>query len=259
MEKRAGMRKFKKLLMACIVFSFGMLNSIHFAHATASTHIWAPSTDTQDYGTGHITADMYVPVERNRDGSRARTITDEGLTFGILPFKNLRAEAGFDLKTGLGDLDSWPMYFNSKLAIPEDTYGPYFPALAVGVYDVGTRAAKTDFNVTYVKTAKTLKLKDINLGRFSIGYFWGNDELLMDKDGARDNDGLFWAWERTMTEISDKLWVCAEYQGTESVYGAFNLGASVQFTKDISAIVGYQFYNNKNFADTATIQIDINF
>jgi len=253
------MRKFKKLLVACVVFSFCMLSSLHFAHATASTHIWAPSTDTQDYGTGHITADMYVPVERNRDGSRARTITDEGLTFGILPFKNLKAEAGFDLKTGLGDLDSWPMYFNGKLAIPEDTYGPYFPALAVGVYDVGTRAAKTNFNVTYVKTAKTVKLKDLDLGRFSIGYFWGNNELLLDKDGARDNDGIFWAWERTMTEISDKLWVCAEYQGTESVYGAFNLGASVQFTKDISAIVGYQFYNNKNFADTVTMQIDINF
>jgi hypothetical protein len=232
---------------------------VNEAGATASTHIWAPSTDTQDWGTGHATADIYVPVETNRDGSRARTITDEGLEFGILPFNKLRAEAGFDFKTGYGDLDSWPMFFNGKLAIPEDSYGPYFPAVAVGVYDVGTRAAKTNYNVCYVKTAKTIKVKDINLGRFSIGYFWGNNELLLNKDGARNNHGIFWAWERTMTEISDKLWVCAEYQATESVYGAFNLGCSVQFTKDISTIVGYQFYNNKNFADTFTIQIDINY
>jgi len=229
------------------------------AYPTASTHIWAPSTDTQDYGTGHVTADIYVPVEKNRDGSRARTITDEGLEFGILPFKKLRAEAGFDFKTGYGDLDSWPMYFNSKLAIPEDSYGPYFPAVAIGVYDMGTRNAKTNYNVCYAKAAKTIRLKDINLGRFSIGYFWGNNDLLLDKDGARDNEGIFWAWERTMTEISDKLWLCTEYQGTESVYGAFNLGLSLQFTKDISAIAGYQFYNNKNFADTFTIQVDINY
>ena len=232
---------------------------LEYAHATASTHIWAPSTDTQDYGTGHVTADVYVPVEINRDGSRARTITDEGLEFGILPFKNLRAEAGFDFKTGYGDLDSWPTYFNAKIAVPEGAYGSYFPAVAVGVYDVGTRAAKTNFNVAYVKAAKTIKVRDLGLGRFSIGYFWGNNELLLDKDGARDNDGIFWAWERTMTEISDKLWVCVEYQATESVYGAFNLGLSWQLTKSTSVIAGYQFYNNKNYADTATIQVDINF
>jgi hypothetical protein len=32
------------------------------AYSTASTHIWAPSTDTQDFKTGHVTADVYVPV-----------------------------------------------------------------------------------------------------------------------------------------------------------------------------------------------------
>jgi len=229
------------------------------AYPTASTHIWAPSTDTQDFKTGHVTADVYVPVETNRDGSRARTITDEGLEFGLLPFKKLRAEAGFDFKTGYGDLDSWPAYFNAKLAIPEDSYGSYFPALAVGIYDIGTKVHKTNFDLLYAKTAKTIKVKDLNLGRFSIGYFWGNDDLLRDKDGNKDADGIFWAWERTMTEISDKLWVCVEYQGTESVYGAFNLGGSWQFTKDLSVIAGYQFYNNKNFADTFTIQVDINF
>lgn len=250
------MKKIYLFLVTCLACAIFVPEDVY---ATASTHIWAPSTDTQDYGTGHVTADTYVPAERNRDGSRARTITDEGLTFGILPFKKLRAEAGADFKTGYGDLDSWPIYFNAKIAIPENAYGPYFPALAAGVYDIGTRNAKTNFNVTYLKAAKTLKMEKFDLGRFSVGYFWGNNELLLNKNGERDNDGIFWAWERTMHEISDKLWVCAEYQATESVYGAFNLGFSVQFTKDISLLTGYQFYNNKNFADTLTIQLDINF
>lgn len=252
------MKNFKGLFIMVLVI-MGSLYSMQTAHSTPSTHIWAPSTDTQDWGTGHVTADYYVPVQRNGDGSRARTITDEGLTFGMLPFNKLRAEAGFDFKTGYGDLDNWPVYFNAKIAIPENSYGPYFPAVAAGIYDVGTRREKTDNNIVYVKTAKTFKIKDVSLGRFSIGYFWGNDKLLLDGEGEKNADGIFWAWERTMTEISDKLWICAEYQATESAYGAFNLGFSVQFTKDISAIAGYQFYNNKNIADTATIQVDINY
>ena len=229
------------------------------AYSTASTHVWAPSTDTQDYGTGHVTADVYIPVSKNADGSRARTITNSGLTFGILPFNKLRAEAGFDYKTGYGDLDGYPIYFNAKVGIPEDAYGPYFPALAVGLYDIGTRSGKTNYNLIYGKAAKTIKIKDLSLGRVSVGYFWGNGKLLLDEDGNKDNHGMLAAWERTMTEISDKLWVCVEYQGTRSGYGSLNLGCSWQLTKSTSILAGYEFYNNRNLADTVTIQIDINY
>jgi len=252
------MVKFKILAAAVLIMIF-IFYSHELAFATASTHIWAPSTDTQAYGTGHITADVYIPAERNSDGSRPDAITNSGLTFGILPFKKLNAEAGFDYKTGYGSLDSYPIYFNDKLAIPEGAYGGYFPAVACGTYDVGTKTDKTDYNIIYGKAAKTVKLKDLLLGRFSVGYFWGNGKLLLDEDGDRDNHGVFAAWERTMTEISDKLWVCVEYQGTKSSYGALNLGFSWQFTKSTSVIWGYQFYNNRNLADTATIQVDINY
>jgi hypothetical protein len=206
-----------------------------------------------------VTADVYIPAELNKDGSRPDAITNSGLTLGILPFKKLTAEAGFDYKTGYGSLDSYPMYFNAKLAISEDAYGSYFPALAFGVYDIGTRADKTDYNLIYIEGAKTIKIKDFSLGRFSLGYFRGNGKLLLDSDGVRNNHGALAAWERTMTEISDRLWVCAEYQGTNSIYGAFNLGFSWNFTKEISVLCGYQFYNNKSLADTATIQVDINY
>src|SRR3989338_3472990 len=137
------MGNIKKLLTFGIVLSLISFRP-DFAHATASTHIWAPSTDTQAFSTGHVTADVYVPVGDNSDETRPEPITNSGLTFGLLPFKKLGAEAGFDYKTGYGDLDRWPMYFNAKIAIPEDAYGPYFPAVAVGIYDVGTRKDKTD-------------------------------------------------------------------------------------------------------------------
>ena len=60
-------------------------------YATASTHIWAPSTDVQQYKLWHITSDFYVPTENNSDDSRAPTVTNAGLTIGVLPFKNLNA------------------------------------------------------------------------------------------------------------------------------------------------------------------------
>ncbi len=247
------------LFIASVILLSGLLYAPIDAEATASTHIWAPSTDTQGYGTGHITADVYIPAEVNPDGSRPNTITNTGLEFGLLPFKKLNAEAGFDYKTGYGSLDSYPMYFNAKLAVPEDAYGPYFPAIAGGIYDIGTEKDKTDSNIVFLKAAKTIKVKDFSLGRFSLGYFWGNKHLLLDEDGEKDADGILAAWERTIPEINDKLWLCVEYQGTNSSYGAVNAGFSWQFTPSTSVIVGYQFYNNKNLADTATIQVDINF
>ena len=81
----------------------------------------------------------------------------------------------------------------------------------------------------------------------------------MDKNGARDNTGAMLAWERAMPEISDKLWLCVDYQGTQSSYGAMNYGFSWKFTKNISAIVGYDVYNNPNSKSTVTCQIDIDF
>lgn len=254
------MSKIKRVFCVVAIPAILFLIVPDLAYPTASTDIWAPNTDTQAWGTGHITADTYIPVRKNGDGSRARVITNSGLTFGMLPFKKLTAEAGFDYKTGYGDLDyRYPIYFNAKLAIPEDSYGPYFPAIAAGIYDLGTQRGKTDYDIVYIKAAKTPMLGGFSLGRFSLGYFWGNDKLLLDRNQERDSNGIFCSWARTMPEINERLWVCVEYQGTESVYGALNLGFSWQFTKDISVLTGYQFYNNRSLANTATIQVDINF
>jgi len=67
------------------------------------------------------------------------------------------------------------------------------------------------------------------------------------------------AWERTMSEISDKLWVCVDYQGTQSSYGAINYGFAWKFTNNVSAILAYDSYNNPNAKGTITFQLDIDF
>lgn len=246
-----------RALKVMFFFVSCLLSLVSYAFCTASTHIWAPSTDVQPYKKWHITSDFYVPTENNSDGTRAATVTNTGLTTGVLPFKNLNAEVGFDHKSGTG-VDNYPFYFNAKAGIPENAYGAFFPALAVGIYDVGLKHNKTDNNVSYFKAAKTFEINNFSLGRFSLGAFEGNKNLLT-YNGKASNKGILACWERTMPEISDKLWVAIDYQGSKSAYGAWNTGFSWKFSDNTSMIFGYDWYNNKNLANTYTVQLDIDF
>lgn len=248
---------YSNLLFLIIIFAVCL--PYQPARATGTTHIWAPSTDIQPFKLWHITSDFYFPVALDASGSRLPTVTNVGLTVGILPFKNLNAEIGFDHKSGFGGIDSYPLYGNAKIGIPENAFGGISPACAVGIFDVGTKADMTDFDVIYGKLAKTIMVNKISLGRISVGYFSGNKKLLVGEDGTKDNHGLIAAWERTISELSDKLWVCLDYMGTKSVYGTFNVGAAWKFAPNVSVIAGYDIFNNRDFVDTATLQVDIDF
>ncbi len=245
------------LKMLAAVWGLLLVGFVPSGHATPSTHIWAPSTDVQAFKKWHVTSDFYVPTENDATDVRPDTVTNLGLTVGVLPFEKLNMEVGFDHKSGTG-VDDYPMYFNAKLGVPENTYGEYFPAVAVGIYDIGTREDKTDFNVAYVKMGKTFSVGDFSLGRFSAGYFRGNPDRLRYND-KESNDGALICWERTLTEITDKLWVAVDYQGSKSSYGTMNLGFAYKFSDNTSMIFGYDFYNNHNLADTYTAQVDIDF
>jgi hypothetical protein len=227
------------------------------AYATPSTHIWAPSTDIQPFKVLHIGHDLYVPVTQNDAGDRVASINDLGLTIGVLPCKKLNAEIGFDYRSGLGTADNHPWYFNAKVGVPEDAFGKGFPAIAAGLYDLGTKKDLTDYNLYYAKIARTIPGTKNSLGRVSVGYFTGNKKLMLDDKGEKDNSGLMIAWERTMTEWSSKLWLCVEYQGTKSAYGSFNFGAAWKFSDNVAVIAGYDIYNADNLVNTFTWQLDI--
>jgi len=243
--------------------------------ATPTTLIWTPSTDIQPYGKIHLNVDNYTPV-KSRDHNDNKLYVQQvyGPTFSLLsdkpennllgklwsPLGKVMAETGFDYKKGFGPvLDKWPVYFHFKLGVPEDAYFKYMPAFAIGSYDMGYKRNFTNNNVWYLRGAKTLNIGKLNLGRFSAGYFNGNGRLLRDKNGLRDNGGAMLSWERTMSEISDKLWVCVDYQGTQSSYGAINYGFAWKFTNNVSAIVAYDSYNNPNSKGTITFQLDVDF
>ncbi len=230
------------------------------AWATPSTHVWTPSTDIQANGTGHLTADMYVPSETDSSGSKPNTVTNLGLESGVWPIKDkLGIEFGFDAINGYGELDNYPLYFNAKVATTEDALFEYAPAIAFGGYNFGTEHDKTNLNIFYLEGARTLKIGDLSLGRFSTGWFWGNDKLLVDNDGDADDNGVILSWERTMSEISDKLWICMDYQGSNSGMGAMAPGFSWKFADNTALLFGYVIPNNHDLAETFTVQVDVDF
>jgi hypothetical protein len=247
-------------LFILAVLACGLALSPELAEATATTHIWSPSTDVQAFNLWHITSDFYLPTKLDRlpDGTTQRlpAVTNLGLTVGILPFEKVQAEVGADHKSGYGALDSYPMYFNAKVGMPEKAFGKYFPAIAVGMFDHGHKDKLTNFDVAYGKVARTFG----PVGRISVGYFAGNKDLLLDSKGEKANSGILAAWERTMPEISDKLWLCVDYMGGKSSYGTLNFGFSWKVCDAMSFIVAYDMFNDRNLVgveDYLTVQADI--
>jgi hypothetical protein len=250
------------------------------AYATPSTQIWIPSTDIQPYKTFHLNLDTYIRSGKESTGNLTGAAADQNLppvyvfgpTVGVLPFEKIQAEVGFDLiyggaNTNVG-LDKYPFYGHFKIGMPEDN--TWKPAVAVGMYNIGTKSGDvrkgelaTNQDIAYGLIAKTLPV----VGRLSAGGYFGNKKVLVtdEKDAAgnfkSDEKGVLLSWDRTMTEISDKLWLGVDYMGGKNVNGAFSFGAAWSFAKNVSVIFGYDIWNNKKIAgeNTFTVQVDINF
>lgn len=250
----------KKLLMiAVLVISV----NCEFAFSTASTQIWIPSTDFQKWKTMHLGLDNYTRTS-NINGIRGAGMFDAGLTTGLLPFEKFQGEIGVDyLYMGDSNYDNFPFYFNAKIGFPESALFKGSPAIALGAYNIGLKKNLTDYNIIYGEIAKTIPI----LGRISVGYYTGNGKVLVDENLKKAKSGLLLSWDRTMTEISDKLWLAVDYQGGKNYLGALNFGAAWSFSKNVSVIFGYDIYNNKKAyyntnnqnANTFTAQVDINF
>ena len=255
-----SLKTISKSLLGMVFLSM----SVNVAMATGSTQIWIPSTDIQGFKTVHLGIDNYIRTQNQPNGLRGAGMYDIGLTTGVLPFSKVQAEVGIDyLSMGDNVYDAHPIYFNAKIGVPENTFFKGAPAFAVGAYNFGTKAKLTDYNMVYGLLAKTIPV----VGRLSAGYYTGSKTLLVDEVGNATNSGLLLSWDRSMSEISDKLWFAVDYQGSKNYLGALNLGFSWAFSKNVSVIFGYDIYNDKNVlynstntnANTFTTQLDINF
>lgn len=258
-------------MAAAVVTLVGAFSGM--ALATPSTQIWIPSTDIQAFGTAHLNIDGYFRasgVARATTSSRDANVYDVGPTVGVLPFEKLQAEVGFDYLTmGSDPNDNRPFSGNFKIGTPEDALFSYSPALAFGMYNIGKNpgSANAPFvasgqNILYFLAAKTIPaLGPVpSLGRVSAGYYRGAKSALVNPDGRNDNDGLLLSWDRTMAELSDKLWVGVDFMSGHNVNSSINFGASWAFAKNVSVIVGYDVWKEKSLAgnNSVTVQVDIN-
>jgi hypothetical protein len=174
----------------------------------------------------HLGLDNYIRTS-NINGVRGAGIFDAGFTTGLLPFEKFQGEIGVDyLYMGDSNYDNHPIYFNAKIGLPEDALFKGSPAVAFGAYNFGLKKDLTNYNIVYGLIAKTIPV----LGRLSAGYYTGNDKLLVDENLKKANKGVLLSWDRTMTEISDKLWLAVDYQGGENYLGALSFGASWAFS-----------------------------
>ncbi len=233
------------------------------AMATPSTQIWIPSTDVKGFKEVNISIDNYT---RFSSAANAGVNSyDVGVTAGILPLEKFKVEVGVDFLTDGGQADrdgagslmsKHPAYFNFKAGIPEDAFFKGMPAVAAGMFGINTASDPLSANIAYGLIAKTFPV----IGRLSVGGYNGAERSL----GVKTNTGVLASWDRSMPEISDKLWLAVDYQSGNNAFGAVSVGGSWAFTQNVSLLLGVDVYNPGQEVlyggkPTFTTQLDINF
>jgi hypothetical protein len=248
-EKEKKMKSVKMLAVAAAIVV--LANSS--AMATFSGQIWIPSTDVKGFKEVNISVDNYIRFSNSSDAGV--NTYDIGVTAGVLPLEKFKLEVGVDYITDNvagSNAANHPAYFNFKGGIPEDAFFAGMPAIAAGMYGMNSASSTLSTNVAYALVAKTFPV----VGRISVGGYNGAEQAL-----GPQATGLLASWDRSMTEISDKLWLAVDYQGGNNFLGALSVGGSWAFTKNVSLLIGADFYNKIALGGkpTLTTQLDINF
>ena len=215
------------------------------AGATPSKIMRIPSTDIQPYATFHLGIENNTTMFRQKDDGGHADPTIFGLTAGFLDAGTFRIEGGIDVR----EPNDFPMSFNAKVATTEEAFGKWGPILAVGAFDVGTEKFQNDYNMVYGEASKTISF----IGRFSVGYFSGNADMIKNVRGVTDNHGLMLGFDRRMPEVNEKLWFGIDYMGTRSIYGAVTFGFGWSFSEKATLVVGYVRYNDSAIAKASVM------
>lgn len=251
------------LLKNITAFVVGLLMVAGGAFGTPSTQIWIPSTDIQSYLNPHLGWDIY----QNAYGDGL--VSNGGITVGVLPFKKVGMEIGVDYRD-INGTHANPIYFNAKIGLPEDGFFQNMPAFAIGGYDFGLKKNLTSYNLVYGLVAKTFG----KIGRLAAGGYKGavgvdakklffvaskGYDTITGNSIKVDDVGFLASWDRTLREISDKLWIGVDFQSGDNGYGAASVGLAWSFSPNTSVILGYDFYNDiKALKPTFTLQFDVN-
>jgi len=230
-------------------FTFIVLTS-GAALAGPTAQIMIPSTDIK--GLKEVSIGLTYIGRFSPKTDAGASSYDVGVTTGLLPFENLKLEIGVDYITSNLQQDNFadnhPVYFNAKMGTPEDAFGiKGLPAFAVGIYGLGTYdkpqlGESTRQNIAYGLVAKTIPV----IGRLSAGGYYGAKRALYsayNPINTNMNSGIMASWDRTITELSDKLWLGVDYMSGNNASGEMSLGASWAFSKQVTVLAGVVFFN----------------
>jgi hypothetical protein len=226
--------------------------------ATPSTTFWAPSTPfVQPFGVLHVTYDTYF-------GARGAYPIDTGLTMGVLPWKGLQSEIGFDLlypSFAGSDAIEVPIALNAKIGAPEDVYFKGQPGWSVGIFGVGFKKDFNDQNVLHAMIGKTLP----QVGAVSIGgYYAMNEDLFLSAEGKEQRSGFMAGWLSPSIDVPriDKIVLAWDVMTGQNAVGATGGGVYLYFTPAIDLLVGPVFFFENELQPGGskslwTVQLDV--
>ena len=222
------MKRVKMIAAAVVV----MASSSAFAFPTGQINI--PSVDAK--GLQEVTISVNNNVRFSTAADAGANLFDVGVVTGLLPYEKVKLEIGADYGTVGSPTTKQPFTFNAKLATAEDALFVGLPAFAIGGYNLGNiDPASNTQNIVYALAAKTFG----KAGRFSVGGYNGAETVL----GKNDNLGLLASWDRTISEVSDKLWIGVDFMSGTNADGEVSIGGSWAFSKQITLLTGVTFYN----------------
>ena len=237
-------------IMAATMAALVLASSFAVAGPTGQINI--PSTDAKGLKEVTISVNNYARFSSAADaGPNSYGI---GIVTGLLPFEKVKLEIGADYTT-LGAGTVYPFSFNAKFATAEDALFTGMPAFAAGGYNLGTISAAYPQNIVYGLIAKTLPV----VGRFSVGGYNGAERSL----GSKVNNGIMASWDRTISEVSDKLWLGIDYMSGKNSDNEISFGGSWSFTKQVTLLLGVTVPNAGQSAllggkPTFTTQLSVN-
>ena len=220
------------------------------AMAYESSQINIPSTDAKGLKEVTIGVNSYARFATGADAGP--NTYDIGITTGLLPYEKVKIEVGADYGTYGAPTTKQPLTYNSKLATAEDALFTGMPAFAVGGYNLGNVDPNSNAqNILYALVARTFPV----VGRLSVGGYNGDKTAL-----GSDHNGVLASWDRSITEVSDKLWLGIDYMSGNNADGEVSFGGSWAFSKQITLLTGVTFYNKIASAGrpTFTTQLSIN-
>jgi hypothetical protein len=219
--------------------------------ASPSTVFYTVATPyIQPFAVPHLTYDSYF-------NGTAAFPTDLGLTAGLLPFKKIQAEVGFDLFYPGPD----PFQLNFKAGIPEGVFGKYLPGLTAGIFGMGFESGVNNYDILHFEVGKTIP----RIGSVSVGGYKGLKPKLLRSASGKDQDlGYLISFYRTLEPWTERVAITADYMSGKNVFGGGGVGLNFWFTKSIGLIAGWVWFNdeelNQPFRDGVfTIQLDIDF